>query len=87
MDLLDCPACESRFLVRDAGSGEGWICRRCGAALRLIVTSLEGDLARIGKALHAHHLTPDGDEEARRIKGFPVSPKAPRPTGRRPASD
>jgi hypothetical protein len=47
-----------RFLVRDAGTAEGWPCRRCGRELRLVVRSLSGDLARLRQALRAESLSP-----------------------------
>lgn len=61
MDLLDCPCCSKRFVVRDAGEGSGWICRGCQTELRLLARSLPGDLRRLSEMLHADHLEPIGD--------------------------
>lgn len=36
MDLLGCPRCKERFVLSDAGTGEGWACRTCRAELRVI---------------------------------------------------
>lgn len=36
MDLLGCPGCNERFVLRDSGTGEGWACEDCNAELRVI---------------------------------------------------
>jgi hypothetical protein len=36
MDLIGCPQCNERFLLRDAGA-EGWSCPSCRAEMRVIV--------------------------------------------------
>jgi hypothetical protein len=69
MDLLECPSCTNRFLVPDAGTAEGWLCRHCGRELRLIVRSLSGDLARLRQALRAETLSPSARERPSRETG------------------
>jgi ribosomal protein L37AE/L43A len=58
MDFLDCPSCGQRFVVRDAGGGDGWTCRACRAELRLVARELPGDSRRLAEALHADQLNP-----------------------------
>ncbi|HEY1356232.1 MAG TPA: hypothetical protein VGF09_07945 [Solirubrobacterales bacterium] len=35
MDLIGCPRCNERFLLRDSGR-EGWSCPNCRAAMRVV---------------------------------------------------
>ncbi len=69
MDLLDCPHCSKRFVVRNAGDGTGWICRSCHEELRLVARGLPGDLRRLSKALHANYLQPAGRLRASELTG------------------
>jgi ribosomal protein L37AE/L43A len=58
MDFLECPSCGQRFVVRDAGGGDGWACRSCRAELRLVARELPGDRRELAEVLHAQHLEP-----------------------------
>jgi ribosomal protein L37AE/L43A len=53
MDLFDCPCCESRFVVENAGDGGGWTCPRCGSELHLVVRRLPGSPQAVAAALDA----------------------------------
>jgi hypothetical protein len=53
VDLLECLTCEQRFVVDDAGDGQGWLCPSDGRELALVIRSLPGTSDQIEGALHA----------------------------------
>lgn len=54
MDLLGCPRCNERFVLRDAGTGEGWACHDCRAELRLVAREVPRWVAPL--QFNPHHL-------------------------------
>lgn len=69
MDLLGCPRCEGRFVLRDAGSGEGWACRNCHAELRVIARSVPRGIVAPHE-VDATHLQPVSRFPSRRPGRF-----------------
>ncbi|HEX6665192.1 MAG TPA: hypothetical protein VF081_01175 [Solirubrobacterales bacterium] len=61
MDLFECPTCSSRFVVSEAGDGEGWRCPGAGHELRLVARSLPGTADQIEAALGARQLALAGE--------------------------
>lgn len=56
MDLLECATCKQRFIMADAGQGQGWACPRGPHGLRLVARSLPGAQNQIEEALAARFL-------------------------------
>ena len=53
LDLLHCPTCLRRFLVKNADAKPAWPCPACDHHLQLMVRSIPGPPAQTASALGA----------------------------------
>jgi ribosomal protein L37AE/L43A len=60
-DLLRCPNCLRRFLVRDATRAAAWACPACEHELQLMVRSIPGPPVKAAQVLSAEILTSFGE--------------------------
>jgi hypothetical protein len=68
VDLLECSACEQRFIVAEGGDDQHWSCPTCRRALGLVVRELPGSSHQIAAALNARTLDP-GSQVAPELNG------------------
>jgi len=58
MDLIGCPRCNERFLLRGARSG-GWACPNCRAEMRVVAHRIPAGIvtADVPQADHLQHVS------------------------------
>jgi hypothetical protein len=70
VDLFECLSCWQRFIVDDAGYGQGWRCPSDRGELALVIRGLPGTVDQIEGALSARLLAPTS-------RPAPVADQAP----------
>jgi hypothetical protein len=56
VDFFECGVCAQRFIVADAGEGDGWLCPLDGIELKLVAWGLTGTAREMEQALNARLL-------------------------------